>query len=212
MTDFGAPGSANEPRAGKRPRSSMAPIIASEAGRPIDVTGGAGGSRIIMGSLFSVFNRIEYGLPLNQAVDAERVDANEFPDKGIKVEDARLAPGVLDVAEGPRPPAGPAGRVRHAPARAGRGLPRARRAGPRTPCRTRAPTTARWPSAARRCVEYQTTSMPRASQRRAPAYSRPALAITRREAAFSGWAIEMTSSAPTSSRQNRSAARAPSVA
>ncbi len=56
----------------------------------------AGGSRIIMGSLFSVFNRIEYGLPLNQAVDAERVDANEFPDKGIKVEDKRLAPGVLE--------------------------------------------------------------------------------------------------------------------
>ena len=96
MTDFGEPGSANEPRAFKRPRSSMAPIIASEAGRPIAVTGGAGGSRIIMGSLFSVFNRIEYGLPLNQAVDAERVDANEFPDKGIKVEDKRLAPGVLD--------------------------------------------------------------------------------------------------------------------
>ena len=96
MTDFGKPGSANEARAFKRPRSSMAPIIASEAGRPINVTGGAGGSRIIMGSLFSVFNRIEYGLPLNQAVDAERVDANEFPDKGIKVEDKRLAPGVLD--------------------------------------------------------------------------------------------------------------------
>jgi gamma-glutamyltranspeptidase/glutathione hydrolase len=95
MTDFGKPGSANEPRAGKRPRSSMAPIIASEAGRPIDVTGGAGGSRIIMGSLFSVFNRVEYGLPLNQAVDAERVDANEFPEKGIKVEAARLAPGVV---------------------------------------------------------------------------------------------------------------------
>jgi len=96
MTDFGAPGSANEPRAFKRPRSSMAPIIASEAGRPIAATGAAGGSRIIMGSLFTVFNRIEYGLPLNEAVDAERVDANEFPAKGIKVEDTRLAPGVLD--------------------------------------------------------------------------------------------------------------------
>ena len=96
MTDFGKPGSANEARAFKRPRSSMAPIIASEAGRPIAVTGAAGGSRIIMGSLFTVFNRIEYGLPLNQAVDAERVDANEFPDKGIKVEEKRLAPGVVE--------------------------------------------------------------------------------------------------------------------
>ena len=59
------------------------------------------------------------------------------------------------------------------PARAGRRLPLARRAGPRTPSRTRAPTTARWPSGARRRLEprfeYQTTSMPRASQWRAPA-------------------------------------------
>jgi gamma-glutamyltranspeptidase / glutathione hydrolase len=95
MTDFGDPGSANEPRAGKRPRSSMSPIIASENGRPIDVTGGAGGSRIMMGAFFSVFNRIEYGLDLDHAVDAERVDAVDFTEKKVvHVEQKRLAPGV----------------------------------------------------------------------------------------------------------------------
>ena len=95
MTDFGDPGSANEPRAGKRPRSSIAPIIASQGGRPVAVTGGAGGSQIIMGAFFAVFDRLEYGLDLPHAVDAERLDANEYPDKGIKLEQGRLAPGVV---------------------------------------------------------------------------------------------------------------------
>ena len=96
MTDFGKPDTANEPRAGKRPRSSMNPLIVTQAGRPLAVTGGAGGSRIIMGAFFAAFDRVEFGLPLAQAVDAERLDANDVGDgKPIHVEQARLAPGVL---------------------------------------------------------------------------------------------------------------------
>ena len=96
MTDFGAPGTANEARAFKRPRSSMSPTIATENGRPIDVTGGAGGSRIIMGTFFSLLNRIEYGLDLAQAVDAERIDAQQEPAGPILIEDARIGSGVID--------------------------------------------------------------------------------------------------------------------
>ncbi len=95
MTDFGAPGTANEARAFKRPRSSMSPTIATENGRPIDVTGGAGGSRIIMGTLFSLLNRIEYGLDLAHAVDAERLDAQQAPSGPILIEDARIDPAVI---------------------------------------------------------------------------------------------------------------------
>jgi gamma-glutamyltranspeptidase/glutathione hydrolase len=95
MTDFGAPGSANEARAGKRPRSSMSPLIVAEKGRPIDVTGGAGGSRIIMGTFFSVLNRVEYGLDLAHAVDAERLDAQLAPKDRIELENARVDPAVL---------------------------------------------------------------------------------------------------------------------
>jgi gamma-glutamyltranspeptidase/glutathione hydrolase len=95
MTDFGDPGTANEALAGKRPRSSMSPMIAVENGRPIDVTGGAGGSRIIMGAFFSVLNRIEYGLDLAHAVDAERIDAQGEPGGPLIVEDGRIDPAVL---------------------------------------------------------------------------------------------------------------------
>jgi gamma-glutamyltranspeptidase / glutathione hydrolase len=95
MTDFGAPGTANEARAFKRPRSSMSPTIATQNGRPIDVTGGAGGSRIIMGTLFSLLNRIEFGLDLAHAVDAERIDAQQAPGGPILIEDARIDPAVI---------------------------------------------------------------------------------------------------------------------
>ena len=95
MTDFGDPGTANEARGGKRPRSSMSPTIVVSNSRPLVVTGGAGGSRIIMGALFAVLNRIEFGLDLAQAVDAERLDAQAAPEAPILVEESRLAPGVL---------------------------------------------------------------------------------------------------------------------
>jgi len=96
LTDFGDAGSANEARPGKRPRSSMSPTIVSEGGRPIAVAGGAGGSRIIMGALFAVLGRVEYGLDLSRAVDAERLDAQAVPDGDpILLEDARVAPAVI---------------------------------------------------------------------------------------------------------------------
>lgn len=75
MTDFGDPGTANEPRAFKRPRSSMSPIIAVRGGKPIAVTGGAGGSTIIMGTFWTLLNRLELGQDLAHAVDGPRIDA-----------------------------------------------------------------------------------------------------------------------------------------
>lgn len=94
LTDFSAAGTANEPRGGKRPRSSMSPTIVVEGGRPVLLTGGAGGSRIIMGALETILNRVDFGLALPQAVDAER-----FDDQGtatLSIEDARVEPAVLD--------------------------------------------------------------------------------------------------------------------
>src|SRR5439155_739414 len=54
LTDFGVPGSANEARPFKRPRSSMSPTIVVREGKPFLVTGGAGGSLIIMGVVSAV--------------------------------------------------------------------------------------------------------------------------------------------------------------
>jgi gamma-glutamyltranspeptidase/glutathione hydrolase len=93
MTDFGAPGTANEPAPGKRPRSSMTPAIVVQDGRPVLVTGGAGGVRIIMGVFHAVLDTTEFGMTLAQAADAERVDNQGT--RTLEVEDARIDPGVL---------------------------------------------------------------------------------------------------------------------
>jgi gamma-glutamyltranspeptidase/glutathione hydrolase len=93
LTDFSAAGTANEPRAGKRPRTSMSPTIVVEGGRPILVTGGAGGSRIIMGALQTILRRVDYGEDLAHTVDAERWD-----DQGtstLSIEDGRVDPAAL---------------------------------------------------------------------------------------------------------------------
>ena len=42
-----------------------------------------------------MLNRVEFGLGLPRAVDAERLDAQAVPEDPILIEGARLAPGVL---------------------------------------------------------------------------------------------------------------------
>jgi gamma-glutamyltranspeptidase/glutathione hydrolase len=93
LTDFSAPGTANEPAPFKRPRSSMSPTIVAQGGVPVLATGGAGGSRIIMGALETILDTIDFGQDLPHAVDAERLD-----DQGsatLEIEDARVDPSVL---------------------------------------------------------------------------------------------------------------------
>ena len=94
LTDFSAPGTANEPAPGKRPRSSINPTIMVQDGKPVLVAGAAGGSTIIMGPTQAIIDTVDFGMTLPQAVDAERVD-----DQGssrLTIEDARFAPAVLD--------------------------------------------------------------------------------------------------------------------
>jgi gamma-glutamyltranspeptidase/glutathione hydrolase len=93
LTDFSAPGTANEAQPGKRPRSSINPTIVVQSGKPVLVAGAAGGSTIIMGPTLAVIDTVDFGMTLPQAVDAER-----FDDQGtnkLMIEDARIAPGVL---------------------------------------------------------------------------------------------------------------------
>jgi gamma-glutamyltranspeptidase/glutathione hydrolase len=100
LTDFSAPGTANEPAPGKRPRSSINPTIVVRDGKPVLVAGAAGGSTIIMGPTLAVLDTVDFGMTLPQAVDAQRYD-----DQGsskLIVEDARIDPAALDqlTAEG----------------------------------------------------------------------------------------------------------------
>jgi gamma-glutamyltranspeptidase / glutathione hydrolase len=93
LTDFSGPGSANQPAPGKRPRSSINPIIVVHDKAPVLVAGAAGGSTIIMGPTLAVIDTVDFGMSLPQAVDAER-----FDDQGtnkLSIEDARFTPAVL---------------------------------------------------------------------------------------------------------------------
>ena len=90
LTDFGEPGSANEPEGGKRPRSSISPTIVVEDGEPILVVGAAGGAQIIMGTLLAVVNTVDYGLDPARAIDAERID--EPSGTKMTIEQGRVTP------------------------------------------------------------------------------------------------------------------------
>jgi gamma-glutamyltranspeptidase / glutathione hydrolase len=92
LTDFGDPGTANEPRPGKRPRSSMSPTIVVQGGRPTLVTGGAGGVRIIEGTMMTIVGALDFGLDIAHAVDAERLDDAAGT---LVLEDARVDPAAI---------------------------------------------------------------------------------------------------------------------
>ncbi len=66
------PGSLNWPEPGKRPRSSMAPMILLEEGEPVLCIGTPGGSRIVSAMIEILVNRLVLELPLDQAIDAPR--------------------------------------------------------------------------------------------------------------------------------------------
>ncbi|MDQ3913935.1 MAG: gamma-glutamyltransferase [Actinomycetota bacterium] len=90
LTDFSAPGTANEPEPGKRPRSSTTQLIVTRRGRPVAVLGGAGGPRIPMGVIMTGQNVMDFGLDLAHAVDAERL--NEPTCCAMSLEDVRVGP------------------------------------------------------------------------------------------------------------------------
>ncbi len=90
LTDFTAPGTANEPEPGKRPRSSISPTIVVENGEPVLVVGGAGGAQIIMGTLLAIVNTVDYGLDPAAAIDAARID--EQSGTSMTIEQGRVLP------------------------------------------------------------------------------------------------------------------------
>lgn len=92
LTDFSAPGTANEPEPGKRPRSSTTQLIVTRDGDPVAVLGGAGGPRIPMGVIMTAQNVMDFGLDLAHAIDAERL--NEPTCCRMTLEDLRVPADV----------------------------------------------------------------------------------------------------------------------
>ena len=84
-------GAANAIAPGKRPLSSMCPTIVTRDGKPLLVLGTPGGSRIITAVLQVIVHVVDYGMNVQEAVDAPRFHQQWLPDV-TNVEDFALSP------------------------------------------------------------------------------------------------------------------------
>lgn len=105
-------GAANAIAPGKRPLSSMSPTIVSQAGQPLLVLGTPGGSRIITAVLHTLLNLIDYGMTLQEAVDAPRFHQQWLPDL-TSVENFAFSPDTRKLLEAAGHKLGPAQPANH---------------------------------------------------------------------------------------------------
>ncbi|WP_445678885.1 gamma-glutamyltransferase [Radicibacter daui] len=85
-------GKTNQVEPGKRPLSSMTPtIVLDQKGSLFMVTGSPGGSTIISTVLGSILNVVDFGMNMQQAVDAPRLHHQWLPDS-VSVEPGYLTP------------------------------------------------------------------------------------------------------------------------
>ncbi|MGJ3704017.1 gamma-glutamyltransferase [Variovorax sp. AFSI2.2] len=89
-------GEANAIAPGKRPLSSMSPTIVSKDGKPVFVVGTPGGSRIITAVLHTILNVVDYGMNVQEAVDAPRFHQQWLPDV-TNVETFALSPDTRKI-------------------------------------------------------------------------------------------------------------------
>ncbi|MDN4589266.1 gamma-glutamyltransferase [Xenophilus aerolatus] len=89
-------GEANKIEPGKRPLSSISPTIVSKDGKPVMVVGTPGGSRIITAVMLTMINAIDYGMNVQEAVDAPRFHQQWLPDV-TNVEAYALSPDTRKI-------------------------------------------------------------------------------------------------------------------
>lgn len=78
---FGLMGSENNLiRANRRPVSSMSPVLVTENGRPLMMTGSPGGSKIISANMQMLLNVLEFGMNIADAAVAPRIHHQWRPD------------------------------------------------------------------------------------------------------------------------------------
>jgi len=92
-------GQANAITPGKRPLSSMSPTIVSRNGKPVMALGAAGGSRIITVIVHCILNVIDYGMNVQEAIDAPRFHQQWLPDT-TNVEPFALSPDTRKILLG----------------------------------------------------------------------------------------------------------------
>ena len=76
---LGAENNAVEP--GKRPLSSMSPTIVLHDGEPVLTVGAAGGPKIITQALLTIVRVLDYGLPLDEAIERPRFHHQWMPNQ-----------------------------------------------------------------------------------------------------------------------------------
>ncbi|MBN9115389.1 MAG: gamma-glutamyltransferase, partial [Pandoraea sp.] len=91
-------GEANAIGPGRRPLSSMSPTIVTKDGKPVMVVGTPGGSRIITATLLTMLNVIDYGMNLQEAVDAPRFHQQWMPE-ATNIERFALSPDTQKILE-----------------------------------------------------------------------------------------------------------------
>ncbi len=92
-------GAANAIAPGKRPLSSMSPTIMLKDGKPVLVLGTPGGSRIITAVVHTILDLVDYGMGLQEAVDATRFHQQWLPET-TNVENFALSPDTRKILEG----------------------------------------------------------------------------------------------------------------
>jgi gamma-glutamyltranspeptidase / glutathione hydrolase len=73
-------GENNKIEPGKRPLSAMSPTIILKNNQPMLVVGSPGGPRIINATLLTILNVIDFGMNIQQAIDAHRFHHQWLPD------------------------------------------------------------------------------------------------------------------------------------
>lgn len=92
-------GEANAIAPGKRPLSSMSPTIVTKDGKPVIIVGTPGGSQIITAVVHTLLNVIDYGMNIQEAVDAPRFHQQWLPD-ATNVEPYGLSPDSASILAG----------------------------------------------------------------------------------------------------------------
>ncbi|MBI3672133.1 MAG: gamma-glutamyltransferase [Rhizobiales bacterium] len=92
-------GKTNAIAPGKRPLSSMSPTIVTKDGKTFMVLGSPGGSRIITIVVQVIVNVVDYGMNIQEAVDAPRIHHQWLPDQ-ISAEPFALSPDTKSILTG----------------------------------------------------------------------------------------------------------------
>jgi len=91
-------GVVNQVEPGKRPLSSMTPTIVLRDGKPFLITGSPGSATIISTTMESIVDVVDYGMNLQQSIDAPRMHHQWYPDV-VYVEPGLVTPQTQKTLE-----------------------------------------------------------------------------------------------------------------